>query len=173
MVQFRHLVCAPQSVVNERYKQICMSNPLVCAFVPYCFWCCIVKKNVLERFPFNNAPFFLGITLFCQGKMRFCRATKVLFLSWLERRLIYSHAHARKSIAQLFHSHLFHTQLFHTQLSHTQFCHTQLFHTRSLVTHAKLCPTQSLSPALCISVSLYPCIPRSPPLSLSMSVSFS
>lgn len=67
---------------------------------------------------------------------------------------------------QLFHSHLFHTQLFHTQLSHTQFCHTQLFHTRSLVTHAQLCPTQSLSPALCISVSLYPCIPRSPPLSL-------
>ena len=58
MVQFRHLVCAPQSVVNERYKQICMSNPLVCAFVPYRFWCCIVKKNVLERFPFNNAPFF-------------------------------------------------------------------------------------------------------------------
>ena len=148
MVQFRHLVCAPQSVVNERYQQISMSNPLVCAFVPYRFWCCIVKKNVLERFPFNNAPFFLGITLFCRGKMRFCRATKVLFLSWLERRLICSHAHASKSIAQLLQlfcaqiclTWLFHIRVCHTQLVHTEFCHTQLVQIEFFDTH--LCHTQ-------------------------------
>ena len=92
--------------------------------------------------------FFLGITLFCRGKMRFCRATKVLFLSWLERRLIYSHAHARKSIAQLLQlfcaqsclTRLFHIQVCHTQLFHTEFCHTQLVQIEFFDAH--LCHTQ-------------------------------
>ena len=65
------------------------------------------------------------------------------------------------------HNSSIHNYLTHNFVTHNSFTHTTLSHMRNFVPHNRSHQLYA-SLYLCISVSLYPCIPRSPPLSLCL-----